>query len=276
LTILLLELIFPKSRNSAASRIRGTVFLCCYFAANALIFPVIYREMGALGIKPLFTIDLSFLSASAYSPLRFVGGIVTTLLILQPFEFFYYWFHRLQHTSRFLWAFHAEHHSLEEMSALNCYHHISEDLFRFPFITIPTSLLFHFQQGYVPWIIVTVLGLQSIYEHSSTTLNIGWLRYVYPDNRYHRIHHSREPEHFNKNFGSASAVWDFMFGTLYRPKPGEWPQTGVEGSPEAHNVSTYFSRPFRKVASEFRRETSIEETAAASTAQTEPATASIT
>jgi hypothetical protein len=26
--------------------------------------------MGAFGIKPLFTIDLSFLSASAYSPLR--------------------------------------------------------------------------------------------------------------------------------------------------------------------------------------------------------------
>jgi sterol desaturase/sphingolipid hydroxylase (fatty acid hydroxylase superfamily) len=102
------------------------------------------------------------------------------------------------------------------MGALN-YHHISEDLLRFPLITIPTSLLFQFQQGYVPWIIVAVLGLQSVYEHSSTTLNIDWLGYIYPNNRYHRIHHFRETQHFNKNFGSASTLWDFMFGTLYRP-----------------------------------------------------------
>jgi hypothetical protein len=55
--------------------------LCSYFAINALIFPVIYRQMGALGMKPLFTVDLSFLSASAYSPLRFIGAVATTLRV---------------------------------------------------------------------------------------------------------------------------------------------------------------------------------------------------
>jgi hypothetical protein len=81
LAILVLEILFPKSRYSAVSRIRGAIFLCSYFAINALIFPVIYRQMGALGMKPLFTVDLSFLSASAYSPLRFIGAVATTLRV---------------------------------------------------------------------------------------------------------------------------------------------------------------------------------------------------
>jgi hypothetical protein len=81
LAILVLEILFPKSRYPAVSRIRGAIFLCSYFAINALIFPVIYRQMGALGMKPLFTVDLSFLSASAYSPLRFIGAVATTLRV---------------------------------------------------------------------------------------------------------------------------------------------------------------------------------------------------
>jgi sterol desaturase/sphingolipid hydroxylase (fatty acid hydroxylase superfamily) len=32
------------------------------------------------------------------------------------------------------------------------------------------------------------------------------------------VHHSANPKHFNKNFGSCLALWDWMFGTLYMPQ----------------------------------------------------------
>jgi hypothetical protein len=35
---------------------------------------------------------------------------------------------------------------------------------------------------------------------------------------HHHVHHSANPKHFNKNFGSCLALWDWMFGTLYVPE----------------------------------------------------------
>ena len=31
----------------------------------------------------------------------------------------------------------------------------------------------------------------------------------------HQIHHSRNPAHFNRNFGTNLSLWDWLFGTLY-------------------------------------------------------------
>jgi hypothetical protein len=37
----------------------------------------------------------------------------------------------------------------------------------------------------------------------------------------HQIHHSAAKKHFNKNYGSIFALWDWMFGTLYIPESYE-------------------------------------------------------
>jgi sterol desaturase/sphingolipid hydroxylase (fatty acid hydroxylase superfamily) len=37
----------------------------------------------------------------------------------------------------------------------------------------------------------------------------------------HQIHHSADPRHFNRNFGSEFALWDWIFGTLYIPRRRE-------------------------------------------------------
>jgi sterol desaturase/sphingolipid hydroxylase (fatty acid hydroxylase superfamily) len=199
-----------------------------------------------LALSPLFNVDLSFLSKSSFPLPPGLGGILASLVALQVGEFFYYWFHRLQHSNKFLWRFHAEHHALEEMSVFNSNHHFTEEIFRIPFITIPISLLFSFNQGYVPWLWAFLLGWQGIYEHSSTRLNFGWFRYIVPDNRYHRIHHSKERKHFDKNFGSGSALWDIIFGTVYHPKKDEWPEVGLEKMKEAATVRQFLFRAFRR------------------------------
>jgi sterol desaturase/sphingolipid hydroxylase (fatty acid hydroxylase superfamily) len=54
--------------------------------------------------------------------------------------------------------------------------------------------------------------------------HFGKLNRVVVDNRFHRIHHSVEPQHLDKNFGIWLSCWDYMYGTAYTPKPGEWPK----------------------------------------------------
>ncbi len=42
----------------------------------------------------------------------------------------------------------------------------------------------------------------------------------------HRVHHSLEPQHGDRNFGVIFTIWDRMFGTLYA-NYDEYPDTGV-------------------------------------------------
>jgi sterol desaturase/sphingolipid hydroxylase (fatty acid hydroxylase superfamily) len=133
------------------------------------------------------------------------------------------------------------------MSAWNSVHHISEEILRVPFIVIPMSLLIHVDPGFAPAIVWILLGIHGQYVHSHARLHFGPLRYAIADNRFHRIHHSVEREHFNKNFGSFSSVWDSLFGTAHFPKKDEWPQTGIDEHDEAKTVSEYLFRPFRKL-----------------------------
>jgi sterol desaturase/sphingolipid hydroxylase (fatty acid hydroxylase superfamily) len=52
---------------------------------------------------------------------------------------------------------------------------------------------------------------------------------------HHQVHHSANPKHFNKNFGSCLALWDWMFGTPYMPEKTREPLTfGFPGQPDAH------------------------------------------
>lgn len=244
--ICLLEYILPMSRHSFGSRLRGAMFWMVYIVITATGMILFYRLWGMLGWKPPIHVDLKFLSSSENPTIRVIGGILSTYIILQIGEFFYYWFHRLQHTSRFFWRFHAVHHSLEEMNAFNSNHHFTEEFFRIPFVTLPISLLFSFEQGYVPFLFAFLLGWQSIYEHSTTKLHFGIFRYFIPDNRFHRIHHSVEKKHFNKNFGSGSALWDILFGTAYYPKNDEWPDTGLKNQPEPKSAIEFITMPFKR------------------------------
>ena len=63
--------------------------------------------------------------------------------------------------------------------------------------------------------------------HANLRTNYGFLKYILVTPQSHRIHHSIEPRHFNKNFGLFFSVWDRLFGTLYT-NYDEYPETGVE------------------------------------------------
>ena len=79
--------------------------------------------------------------------------------------------------------------------------------------------------------------------HANVRIGFGRFWWVLSSPQYHRIHHSIEPEHRDKNFAVWFPIYDVLFGTAHRPKPGEFPETGVAGV-EVATLSDAFMLPF--------------------------------
>jgi sterol desaturase/sphingolipid hydroxylase (fatty acid hydroxylase superfamily) len=241
---LLLELVVPRSIYSLRSRLRAGLFLFAYVVVTASFFAGFNAAWARTGIRPLLVIDLRWMSGYGPWPLRAAGTSLAVIASAYVLEFFYYWFHRMQHTVPFFWRFHAVHHSIEELSGWNSYHHVTEEIFRIPFVIIPVLTVISVNPGYVPVWIPAITAAQGLFEHSCTRLHFGWLRYLIADNRYHRVHHSIEACHIGRNFGSFTPIWDCCFRTAHFPTSNEWPKTGLVDAAEPTTLRDYLFRPF--------------------------------
>lgn len=233
------EMCFPRTHQiSAKARLKAAALGVVTWLCAAVIGALIQAPLQRLGIKPLLSLHITPATA-AETVLWTISGTIFVLLVS---DFLYYLFHRIQHT-RLLWRFHSIHHAIEDLTALN-YAHWTEDLQRTPFVVIP-SILF-IPTGLSVWpLALSLMVFQSQYIHAQTRLHLGpFWRLIY-DPRFHRIHHSIEPKHFDKNFGVLTPLWDWMFGTLYIPAKDEWPNTGLIDQREIDGLWDYICRPFR-------------------------------
>jgi sterol desaturase/sphingolipid hydroxylase (fatty acid hydroxylase superfamily) len=248
LLFLAAEWALPHNRNSIASYRRAAIFWTAAIAFNTLVLKALEGTMGALQIPPLAVLDLHPLTDSPSLALRVAGWLLAAIGLAIVGNFFYYWFHRAQHRFGWLWRFHSIHHSIPELSATASYHHVTEDLFQYIAVTLPMAVLLGVQSGPVPWLVVVLAGAQAFYIHSSAKLEIGPLRYLLCDNRFHRIHHSCDAVHRDCNFGTVSPLWDVLFGTAWFPRRGEWPAVGLDEMGEPQSVGAYLLAPFRAPA----------------------------
>lgn len=241
-----LEFLFPASKHSIVSRIRAIGFWAIYIAITTIALVLWSKFWNSVGLKPLFNLDLQGF-ASGFS--LFNESVVAQITILFMLaivsmyvgDFFYYWFHRFQHTSKYLWGFHRIHHSIVDLNALNCNHHFSEEIFRIPFVALPLSLLLNVSPGQTPVYVAVLLSMHGFFLHSSTRLGLGPLRYLLADNHFHRIHHSIQDGHHNKNFAAVLPVWDIMFGTALMPSRNSmWPACGLKELEEPTSVLHFF------------------------------------
>lgn len=226
-----LECLFPTNRGGLKERARAVVFWAVYLALTTVGMSLFLEIFAWSGWQPPLTLD-------------FIGAPVIGLVIA---DFFYYWFHRLQHRNAWLWRFHAVHHSFRNMSAINSPHHFTEEMFRIPLAILPVILLFRISGATPAWF-MTILGIHGYYIHSSTRLNFGPLRWVLADNRMHRVHHSLDPAHFDKNFASVTPLWDVLFKTAVAHPKGELLATGLPDAPQPTTVQDFLVRPFKRIA----------------------------
>jgi sterol desaturase/sphingolipid hydroxylase (fatty acid hydroxylase superfamily) len=171
--------------------------------------------------------------------------IAATLVSLLVFDFFYYWWHRSEHTYPSLWAIHKLHHMDPGINvSTNLRHHWLEDVGRIPMITVPMALLFDLspQAGGA---IGFAFSAWTFFIHANLRLDLGWLSWLIDGPQVHRIHHSKLPEHFDRNFSAFFPIWDVLFGTYYHPRRGEYPPTGVSDEPQVATLRAAAWLPFR-------------------------------
>lgn len=230
------ELLFPREKQPLRRRLVGLGIWVLYVPTNIIILRLFHNFWSSLGIRPLITIPLSFDWAGVFAM------VMAPIAGALAYDFFFYWFHRAQHA--LAWRFHAVHHSVRELNAINSYHHVSEPVFQALFLVLPASLIMADTGPVVPAMLI-ILQLQASFIHSPTRINIGSLRVFFCDNRFHRIHHSVEEKHFDKNFGAFTTIWDRLFGTAWIPSENEWPETGLAEVDQPRNLLAWIDLPIR-------------------------------
>lgn len=235
---ILAEHVAPLERYSLHERVPGILMNGAGTALGlGLIWPLNW-VWHRLGLANSITVPLW----RWLEPLG-IGGWMLQMAVLVAFaDFLAYWRHRAEHA--WFWRVHVVHHAPRELHAANDIGHPLQALYNFAFIAVPMSLIQIDGPG-TPFVLTGIVILLSIYIHSPIDVHFGPLRKVIVDNRFHRIHHSVEPRHFNKNFGICLSLWDHMFGTAYEPGE-EWPAVGVDGVPAPRTLADFLSLPVRR------------------------------
>lgn len=237
-----IELAFPQRRAPRPERNWvGLRIWLVYVALQVALTAMALAVIGSSGLSP--EIDPRQLLGLP----TWAAAIAVGIAIVLAKDFFFYWEHRIQH--RWLWRWHAPHHAIRNLSATNSWHHWSEIAMFALMVALPMSLLTP-AFGPRPLLIGLMLSWQPIYLHSATRLQLGpVMRRLVVDSRYHRIHHSLDPKHFDRNFGAATPLWDWLFGTAYFPDADEWPEVGLAGVEEPSTMRQWSALPWRMVQS---------------------------
>src|SRR5262249_45836677 len=146
-------------------------------------------------------------------------------------DFVKYIFHHLFHKVPFFWEFHKVHHSAETLTPFTNYRiHPVEHVAAYILFVFMGSFngIIHYLFGPnlqflsifgVDLIFFLVLLLLPNLNHSHIWLQYPpWLSRILVSPAQHQIHHSKDPKHYDKNFGGILSCWDYLFGTLYSPK----------------------------------------------------------
>lgn len=159
-------------------------------------------------------------------------------------DFLYYWLHRLQHSSKWLWAEHALHHADEHVNiTTSLRHHWLETPLQFVFVEGPLILFLRppiITMALVAW----SLSLVQYTNHMNFRFGLGRFSWLITTPQNHRIHHSRLEEHIDKNFAGFFPLWDVIFGTYYAPRKGEYPATGLASGERVQTVGRALFLPF--------------------------------
>jgi sterol desaturase/sphingolipid hydroxylase (fatty acid hydroxylase superfamily) len=196
----------------------------------------------------------------------FVARAAITLLLFLAYELGYWFNHWLSHKVPLLWEFHKVHHSAEVLTPITNFrvHPVYAVIFA-NILALSAAIANGFghylfgetahQYALSDTNLILVLFIHAYVhlQHSHMWIAFrGLAGRIFISPAHHQVHHSQNPAHFNKNFGSCLALWDWMFGTLYVPeKTREKLSFGVTGHADAHTLKGELVAPFLKAAAHF-------------------------
>lgn len=164
-------------------------------------------------------------------------------------DFCYYWFHRMSHEVRILWAAHVNHHSSRK-------YNLSTAL-RQPWTTPFTSFWFWTPMpllGFDPAMILTVQAISLVYQfwiHTEAIDDLGKLEAVFNTPSHHRVHHAKNVRYLDRNHGGILIIWDRLFGTFAEEK--EPPVYGLTKDIDTYNLADIAFHEWRALWNDVRK-----------------------
>ncbi len=158
---------------------------------------------------------------------------VTWVVGFVLYDLTYYVQHRLHHEIKLLWATHIVHHHGEEFNLSTALRQTSTGwlwkwMFYIPMIVI----------GVPAEVFITVGGLNLLYQfwvHTEHIPKLGFIEKIFVTPSNHRVHHAKNPEYIDANYGGVFILWDRMFGTYIEEKENVKPVYGTVKALESWN-----------------------------------------
>ncbi|MFU5003741.1 sterol desaturase family protein [Pseudomonas paraeruginosa] len=195
------------------------------------------------------TLGITYLIASNLAGVLFTAGLFawvyehriftipvniwTIVPIFFLVELCYYWYHRSSHRIRWFWTAHVSHHSGQRMNLSTAARQsILNPLIATYVFYLPPVLL-----GVPPAVVVFLLSVDLAYQYFVHTETIGrfpaWYEYIFDTPSNHRVHHGRNPQYIDKNYGGVLIIYDRMFGTY--EKENEKVEYGITQQIKSYN-----------------------------------------
>ena len=134
------------------------------------------------------------------------------VILLFTEDLCYYWFHRLHHEVRVLWAAHVNHHSSQRYNLSTALRQALLTPLTGPVFWAPLALI-----GFPPWMILTAQAWSLLYQfwiHTEVIDRLGPLEWIVNTPSHHRVHHAKNVRYLDKNHAGIFILWDRLFGTF--------------------------------------------------------------
>jgi sterol desaturase/sphingolipid hydroxylase (fatty acid hydroxylase superfamily) len=182
-----------------------------------------------------------------------------TLILFLAYEFGYWLDHWLSHRVPVLWEFHKVHHSAQHLTPLTVWrmHPVNTVVFSnilaLSMAVIGSTTAWAMGGAFSEYayngtnvILIVFVHLYVHLQHSHIWISFqGWLGRTFMSPAHHQIHHSNNPEHFDKNMGSCLCLFDWLFGTLHVPaKEPEKLTFGIDADHDVNTITAGLITPF--------------------------------
>lgn len=216
--LLLLECLFPCKPSQpliGKGLLQDSIWYIVLLSLQVLIF---------FPLSHFFQEYLSFATIGAAATWPVYVQITAAILVA---EFLIWCNHFIRHKIHTLWLFHAIHHSQEELNVFTDDRgHFIDELVGSLFTFVP-FFIFQVSDIYAITVIGIYMPIHNRFVHANIKMNLGWLGWIFTSPQFHRVHHSREPEHLDKNFGVHLSIFDHLFGTACKNR-NVYPATGID------------------------------------------------
>ena len=191
--------------------------------------------------------------------------VAYAVAVFAAYDFGAFISHYMHHKVPTLWELHKVHHTAEVLTPITNYrfHPIERlisstlrgvsvgavaGIFTYLYTIDPRTPSFMMIWVLEVGVLLFAFNIFANLRHSHIWLSFGpRLERIFISPAQHQVHHSSEPRHFDKNFGTVFAFWDAIFGTLYVPKGRERFRIGLYGGGEEayHSIWRIYVLPMR-------------------------------